>query len=411
MDFFLRYKKIFELAGFLLLSILIGYFIYSFFFKPSLPSTGNETTSTATPSGQFPQAKPGTQISTTSSGKVLETGLPINETIASPVANGGLTVTTELSKNNTLGATLSADGNNVQYYDITDGKFYRIDKDGEVEVLSDQVFHEVEKVTWSPNRNEAVLEYPDGANVIYDFENKKQITLPQHWKDFNYSPTGEQIVLKSIGLDPGNRWLAVANKDGSRVQAIESMGENADSVYTDWSPNNQMIAMYTEGVDFNRQEVYFIGMNNENFKSTIVEGRGFQPKWTSDGDRLAYSVYSTESNMKPELWIVDAAGDSVGANRRRLNLQTWAEKCTFASNVEMYCAVPENLPDNAGLFPELAKNTKDNLYKINIETGTKKLIAVPEGSHNMSNIIVSDNGYNLFFTDNSNQKLYKIKLK
>ena len=172
-----------------------------------------------------------------------------------------------------------------------------------------------------------------------------------------------------------------------------------------------MVAMYTKGVDFNRQEVYFIGLNDENFKSTIIEGRGFQPEWSPKGDQLVYSVYSSDNDMKPQLWIVDAQGDNIGNDRRRLNIETWAEKCTFAGQSKMYCAVPDSLPEGAGLFPELAKSTKDNLYQIDINTGLKKLVAVPDGSYNMSNIIVSDSGDNLFFTDNNTQKLYKIKLK
>lgn len=189
------------------------------------------------------------------------------------------------------------------------------------------------------------------------------------------------------------------------------MGENADSVYSAWSPNNQIVAMYTEGKDYDRQEVYFVGLNGENFKSTIIEGRGFDPKWSDDGSKLLYSVYSSANDMKPNLWIVDAEGDQIGSERKNLNVETWAEKCTYANTVDLYCAVPENLPEGAGVFKQLAKTTKDNLYKINTLTGQKSLVAVPDGSYNMSNLIVSENGYNLYFTDETTSNLYKIKLK
>ncbi|MCX6796656.1 MAG: hypothetical protein NTW06_04135, partial [Candidatus Falkowbacteria bacterium] len=277
--------------------------------------------------------------------------------------------------------------------------------------LSDKIFHDVQTVTWSPNRQAAILEYPDGANIVYNFNTQQQITLPQHWKDFNFSPNGDKIVLKSMGLDPDNRWLAVANADGSKVQAIEPMGEEDDSVYTDWSPNNQMIALHTEGLDFNRQDVYFVGLNNENFKSMVIEGRGFQPKWSPTGDRLMYSVYSSDNDMKPLLWIADAQGDNIGANRHSLNVETWANKCVFASSNTLYCAVPESLQKGAGLFPELAKGTKDQLYQINTDTGMKKIVAVPNGTYNMSDLILADNNGSLIFTDANTQRLYKIKLK
>jgi hypothetical protein len=41
----------------------------------------------------------------------------------------------------------------------------------------------------------------------------------------------------------------------------------------------------------------------------------------------------------------------------------------------------------------------------------KKLIAIPDNSFNISNLIVSENGYYLFFTDAKTQRIHKIKLK
>jgi len=114
--------------------------------------------------------------------------------------------------------------------------------------------------------------------------------------------------MKSIGLDTDNRWLAIANDDGSNVRAIEPLGEKDDTVYPSWSPNKQMIAMYTEGKDFTSQNVYFVGLNNENFKSTLVEGRGFQPKWSTSGNQLLYSVYSSDNDMNRRYgWLMPPA--------------------------------------------------------------------------------------------------------
>jgi len=214
-----------------------------------------------------------------------------------------------------------------------------------------------------------------------------------------------------MGVDPDNRWLIVANADGSKAKAIENIGTKDSTVYSSWSPNNQIIAMYTEGIDFNSQNVYFVGLNGENFKSTVVEGRGFDPVWSTTGDRLLYSVYNTSDNLKPRLWIVDASGNNISNNRKSLDISTWASKCTFASNTEVYCAVPDNMPDNAGLFPELADKTQDSLYKIDLTTGEQKLIAVPDGSYNISQIVVPKDQNYLYFTDKLSGSIYKVQLK
>ncbi|MFA5023992.1 MAG: hypothetical protein WC523_03510 [Patescibacteria group bacterium] len=419
MNIFARYKKIFLVLAFLILVLAIGYLLWRLFFKSSaLPPTA---TSTPGEISGLPTAEPGTG----QSGELGGTGtLPgeepggtltpgtsaVSPDEPNPLAVGGLTKTDALTNSPVLDPVLSADGH-VQYYDQNDGRFYKIDENGKVTLLSDQVFYNVRQIVWAPNKDQAILEYPDGNKILYNFNTKKQVTLPAHWKDFSFSPSSDKIISKSIGLDPENRWLVVANADGSQAKALESIGTKDATVFPSWSPNNQIVAMYTKGVDFDRQEIYFVGLNGENFKSTMIEGRGLQTEWSTNGDRLLYSVYSTRDDLKPRLWVVDASGDTINQNRRSFDLQTWASKCTFASNTEIYCAVPETLEKGAGLFPELADKTKDDLYKIDLANGTKTLIAVPEGAYNISQVLVPTSDDYLYFTDKKTGQLYKVRLR
>ena len=401
------------IIGFLIIVIILGYLLYLFFFKPAISPPDGTPIATSTTEGGLPTAEEGTgQIVGEGGTSALPgEGKEVPGPIAGEVATGGLTQTTKLNEDESLGAIIGENGTDLQYYNKNDGKFYRIDKEGRATPLTDKVFFQVENITWSPEKNKAIIEYPDGANIIYNFDTGQQITLPKHWEDFDFSSDGSQIVLKSIGLDPNNRWLATANDEGSNIRPIESIGENADNVISSWSPNGQSIAMYTEGIDFDRQEVFFVGLNDENFKSTVIEGRDFRPLWSPEGDRLLYSVYSSKNDLKPNLWVVNAQGEAIGSNRTNLNIETWSDKCAFASDTDLYCAVPKSLDEGSGLFPELAKGTEDNLYRINTRTGLKKLVAVPDSAYNMSNVIISDNGYYLYFTDNKDGTLHKINLK
>jgi len=416
MDLFIKYKKQLIITGFIFFILLTGYIIYALFLKPATEENKNTGPGALnnTAMGGLPLSSPGRKQTATSTGTGI---LPAGEEEKSAGANrdliakGGLTQVSEINSAKTLGAVLNSSGNGLKYYNKDDSKFYQIDENGQIKTLSDKVFHSVDNVVWSPNKNKAILEYPDGANIIYDFDNTKQITLPSHWQDFNYSPSGDKLIMKSMGLDPDNRWLAVVNEDGSQVRALEPLGTEDATVYPSWSPNNQSVAMYTKGVDFYRQEVYFVGLNDENFKSMIIEGRGFQSKWSPQGDKLLYSVYANSNNLKPLLWIANAQGDNIGTNRKNLNIETWADKCVFSSNTEIYCAIPNNLQEGAGLFLELAGQSSDQLYKIDTATGIKKLIAVPDGSYNMSDLNVTKDGSRLYFTDKTTEKLYNIKLK
>ncbi len=168
--------------------------------------------------------------------------------------------------------------------------------------------------------------------------------------------------------------------------------------------------MYVKGSDFNSKEVYFIGQNGENFKSITTEGRGFEPKWSPSGSELLYSVYSSDNDYKPTLWLTSAQGDTIGANRRLVGLNTWAEKCTYAGST-VFCAVPQSLERGAGLFPELSDNTPDLLYRIDPQTGIKSPISLGGGSYSMKNLNVSPDGSYLYFTDTSTNRLRRVRLK
>lgn len=421
MNFFARFKKIFLIISFLAVVCLLSYFIWRLFFKAS-PSVFIPNEETPVSTEGFP-----TIGSNTGPGVNFEgsTGLPINNEQAeniydpisnnnltgpSPIASGGMTETKIVNNDPSLNLKLTSNGQ-LQYYDRIEGKFYKLNSDGTKTTLNDKIFHSVKNVIWAPTSDKAVIEYPDGTKIVYNFTTNKQVTLPSNWENFSFSASGDQIVAKSIGLDESDSWLVLVNDDGSQATAIEKIGKQADNVHSSWSPNNQIVALYTEGVDFNRQEVYFVGLNGENFKSTVVEGRGLQSQWSTDGSQLLYSVYNSRDNYNPRLWIVDATSDTIGQNRTQLSLQTWANKCTFASPTDIYCAVPDELPKGSGLLPQTADQIQDSLYKIDLNTGSQKLIAIPDGYYNISQIAVPEEQDYLYFTDKYSGAIHQIKLR
>jgi len=411
-----RTKRLLLIAGFIASVFAIGFALYFMFFR-STPTTQETTPQTEgeLPSvGTLPSAGEGAP-STTEGTQEGAGALPQ----ASAIAAGGLTQTTSLTSSEVSAATLSSDGKNMNFYNKSDGRFYSISKSGEIVKLSDKTFPEIENVSWNRNAEKAVLEFPDGSNVVYDFEKETQVTLPKHWQDFSFSPTSDQLEAKSIGLDPNNRWLVVANDSGSNIVPVQELGENGDKVEVSWSPNDQVIGFADTssvlgestpgGID--RKIIYPIGKNKENFKGLVLEGNGFIPSWSPDGRKLLYSVYGEYSSNKPLLWITDATSSSMGENRKNLSLNTWADKCSWFSGTEIYCAVPQNLPDNAGFQPSLYETLPDSVYKINVTTGQTTLVAIPETDKTMKQVSVSKDGTSLYFTNAITGQLELIKLK
>lgn len=404
-----RTKFIIKVIGFGLATILIGIALYMVFFKKTIAPTATEPSLT-TQTGTLPgtgAGKPGstTPGSTTPGG--TGTSLP-----PSKVANGGKTFTTLLTNTKILSPTATTNGT-VAYYDPANGKFYTVNASGKVVALSDATFPKADSVTFDAGATAAVIEFPDGSNVVYDFEAAKQITLPPHWEDFSFSGDGTSIAAKSIGNDASNRAIVVTNADGSQTKVLASLGDNANKVDMSWSPNNSVLGFSATGINpggtFSRQEIYLIGPDGGASGTLFVDGQNFHNIWSPDGTHLLYSVGDPNDGYKAALWYADSRGDRSGNTRRKMGISTSVNKCTFISADKAYCAVPREMAPGGGSDESLI-TAYDDVYTLDIATGSATLLATPAADTKMFTLSVSSDGASLYYEDAAG-RLNVIRLK
>ena len=322
-----------------------------------------------------------------------------DEGLPSSVAEGAETFTQQLTATAIVSPTM-IDGAGIAFYNPTDGRFYKMDSSGELIAMSLAQFPDAETVVFADSADIVAIEFPDGSNIIYDFETQEQTTLPNHWEDFDFSSDGEEVVSKSISSDPTQSSLVITSSDGSQTQVIAPIGTNADKVSVNWSTNNNVVGFSETGssnLGFGRYEIYIIGSDGEESGNLIVEGGNFSAIWSPTSSKILYSVAWTANNERPSLWIVNGTGD-IGSDRESLGVETWVEKCTFKNDTTVICAVPDQIPDGAGLDHRLV-NSIDSLYEINLNTGSTKLLGYPVLDLEMSNLFVSDDDSILYFTD------------
>ncbi len=383
---------------------------------PEPISTGNANVNTTanTNSGLLPGTNTSTGTGTTPAGTLPVIGT-VNNTPTTPDtrAQGGYTTSDTVAA---VGAEViaTAEGDGIIYYDSQDGKFYRVGADGSRTVLSEEVFHSVSRVTWSVDRTRAIIEYPDQSKIAFDFSSGSATALPREATDFGFSADGRKITYKFVGTSQSERWLAVANPDGSGQQIVESLGDNAERVSTAWSPDGQVVGFFSRDASADDEEVFPLGQFNENFRSFTVPGSHFTARWSPDGTSLLFSVASSASNYLPTLYLSAASGSEIGTPGS-LGITTWPDKCAFSASRTLYCAVPQTLPTGAGLYPELATESTDAFWRIDLLSGNSSLVALPaSGSRttfSATNLAVTTDESRLYFVDQLTGSVQELRLK
>ncbi len=412
----INYKKIAIIAGFIAVCLLLVFFIYKLFFSDDVRDDEGFV------GGDIPEWVK----------NLPDGGVRVDDSVGDgadsfgddrarkidTIAQGGLTKVVTVTDARALDPVVTRDGSGVVFYDRQDGMFYRVSADGSSKtLLTDEKFFLVEDITWSPKKDKAVLEYPDGSNIIYDFVKRKSITLPKEVVEPEFAPRSDELAFMTDARNPDDNWIVLSDSRYGSARLIEPVGENIDDVQIAFSPDESIVAMYSSPVGINQEEVIFIGKQGENFKSMVVNGLNFKGKYSPDGSRMLYSVISMTEGFYPSLWVADVRADNIGNNMYDLGVTTWVDKCTFdKSGRIVYCAVPQNLPANSGLSSRAYRTTNDAFYRIDLDTGLKKIIAIPADEDKDLTFAVVDiwldsSGNNLFFWDAYTEQIFKIRIR
>lgn len=403
-----RTKVLLRLVLFLGVTLLVGFALYWLFFAQP-PSVIQDAGTEEDLAGGG--SLPGSEASGSRTGVRGEEDDGTGQLPISQVAEGGETITTQLTTSPITSPHLTSQGN-IAYYDPADGRFYSIDATGTVQSLSQAQFPEAETVVFNNTASAAVIEFPDGSNLLYDFDSAKQVTLPNHWEDFSFSPDGEDIVTKSLGTDPSNRALVISSADGSSTKVVAALGSNEDLVTVSWSPQQSLIGFAATGEGtstFGQRKIYTLDQEGEAAGIITINGTNYKNIWSPSGKYILYSIAESGDDYRPSLWYVDAKGDRNGDLRLRLSIKTTVDRCTFAGESTLYCGVPVTTVAGSGTNPEILTGP-DHLYKISLPSGDAELLAIPTVSTAIKNVSVDADERTLYYTD-SRGKLHMIRLQ
>lgn len=370
----------------------IGYGLYWVFFRNSVPDPDQPPGGSG--GGQFP-------TSTAGGGATAPTGtgrFPVEpaDGLGPFVGDGAI--------GGIVGAVPSGEGG-LRYYDEVRQQFVNLASDGSITPLSPDRFFGVSNVTWAPGKSKAIVQYPDGSNVLYDFATQQQATLPRAMTNFSFDPSGERLASLYLGSSREEQWLVVSNDDGSQIQLVEPVGGKAQNFMASWSPAGQIVGLFAEAIDGQRQQVVPIGRNGENFRSFIAPGRGFTAEWSPSGERVLFSVFNESTQGRPTLYIANGTADSFGTDSISLDLSTSADHCAFSVS-SVYCAALDTPPPLLGTYPERAQGQPASLWRIDLSSRQRTRVASLPSGFNPVGVTVDSQG--VYVSDQQSGRIYAV---
>ncbi|MDD4290376.1 MAG: hypothetical protein PHH83_03845 [Patescibacteria group bacterium] len=412
-------KKIVLIILFIVISIGLAFLIYFVFFAKKQIPDEIIVQEQQISGGEFPTAAEG-------GAKVVEPGSGIvdEEFVSEKIENQtitqeGVIINSKQLVNRDISSINDYSNLNrgIVYYDTINQSFYKVTEDGKISKLSDRKFYSLTAATFSPTKNEAILEYPDKRKVLYDFNKDEFIArFPEQTQDFAFSQQGDKLSYKWIDYYEDQNYLVTSNPDATNFKFIRPILDQAKNIQSIWSPNGEVMATFRKQVDIERQDIYFFNENDKNLRALLVDGFNFEAMWNTKGDKLLYNVTEPRKDYNPVLWVANGQGDGLGYGKASLGVNTWVDKCSFSntdSNV-VYCAVPDYLPMGSGINSSVAEDAIYSIYKINIANGNQELIAQPLVDNNrvsIDKIYTSQDDSQIFYIDKNSGYLYSINLK
>jgi len=351
----------------------------------------------------FPEAGPGIGKDPRFAGGNIQPGS--NQEI--PVASGIRTRLFPVADLASLGTGLSRAEDKIYYFKKDGGELTAFSfPAGTQESLSTITIVGMMNASWSPARDRAIVSYLDGTLVksflFKAIGTSSVATLPTGVRSSAWSPTGS-----SLGY--------LTEKDGETVLATaDSSGKNQKTIFRtqireitlSW-PLPEKFALQTNPSGVVPGYIFIFTRSTGELTRFLGPTNGLTSLWSPKGGRVLLG--STNAAGKS---LSLAIRDSLGKEIMTAAIQTLPEKCAWASEEKIYCAVPRGIPQDAVLPDDYRRgelNTNDRLVAIDAKT---KIISgiFNDGGYDMADISVTKDEKYVFFTDRITGKVWGVEI-
>lgn len=298
--------------------------------------------------------------------------------------------------------------NSIIYYS-PEGLFESNFDGSNLRKISPIVIPNLIKVIWSNDASKAIIQnYDENYSIkkyIYDYDISKSYPLPDNIKTIAFLPNSSKIIFNYVNFNKNIFYIGTSNIDLTNSQKIIDL--KLPLAQLEPVLENKIIIKFpSSGLVSN--SILLLDTKNSKLNLLLSDEYGLDIKASPNATKFIYS--STNSKGKDiSLFILNSNGQ-----RKNLEIKTLVDKCTFSQdNRTIFCAVPRQIPENAILPDDYYKDKidfYDDIWRINTETGEKKLVEGIDIEINADNLLLSPQENYLFFINKKDGNLYSLKL-
>lgn len=387
-------KKIVYLALGVLLLAVIGFVLYRLLAPGAPAEQGTPTSITGRPIGGAPAG--GAPAGGEPTGTLPLPDLP-------SIAEQKLVRLTDFA---VIAPSLNKPEDKILYYQKDGGKLFASGfRGGEPEKLSNLTVVGLTEAIWAPTRDRAAVFYLDSSAVkgFLHIGTSTVALLPSDITSAAWSPDGKSFTYTRKEGDA--LALTLADAGGKNPRTI--FKTPIPDARIDWIDANR-IAFNTAPSGLAEGYAFAYSHVSGAFQKVLGPVFGLQTLWSPAASRALISS-TPRGGSRATL----AAYDPSRRESDRLSVATFADKCAWGSEEEIWCAVPRSLADTALLPDQYLTgeiHTSDRIVRIGLKTGVPEEI-FDEGDFDMENLLLTTDKKNLFFVNRVDGTLWSLRLQ
>lgn len=314
-----------------------------------------------------------------------------------------------------VGPTISQDDESVKYYAKNDGSVYETSFSGtNKKTVTKNSISGLVYILWSPKKDKVITITSQGGNTkryLYDNDTKTAKEFNPAMDNISWDNTGEKIFYRFTDPKSGERFISMADPDGSNWKNLTRVGYKFISIAP--VPHSSLVSFWN--LPNGHEETIFqtISSIGGEPKTLLTQKFGADYLWSPNGEKVLVSSAESKGSSKISLSVMN----SNGGEYKNLNVPTLASKCVWSKNGKtVYFSLPGSIPEGSVMpndYNEKKFTTKDSFWRVDITTGKQDRIVelneIKEGI-DARNLFLSPSEDYLFFINRINDKLYGIEL-